>query len=85
MRSDKSPIYKGLRMYFSPCLNILYFQFYAPWCGHCKKLEPTFYQVAMDLDGTEIRVGKLDATQYGHVASMFDIRGYPTIKLWVDF
>lgn len=42
------------------------FQFYAPWCGYCKKLEPIWYEVGAELksSGSPVRVGKMDATAY---------------------
>ncbi|XP_067837533.1 protein disulfide-isomerase TMX3-like [Heptranchias perlo] len=57
--------------------------FYAPWCGHCKKLEPVWDEVAAELhtSGSPVKVGKMDATVYAGIASEFGVRGYPTIKL----
>nr|XP_015210139.1 PREDICTED: protein disulfide-isomerase TMX3 [Lepisosteus oculatus] len=57
--------------------------FYAPWCGHCKKLEPIWHEVGSEMrsSGSPVRVGKMDATAYSSVASEFGVRGYPTIKL----
>ncbi|XP_036414244.1 protein disulfide-isomerase TMX3 [Colossoma macropomum] len=57
--------------------------FYAPWCGYCKKLEPIWFEVGAELknSGSPVRVGKMDATAYSGVASEFGVRGYPTIKL----
>ncbi|XP_060679270.1 protein disulfide-isomerase TMX3-like isoform X1 [Hemiscyllium ocellatum] len=57
--------------------------FYAPWCGHCKKLEPIWDEVAAEMftSGSPIKVGKMDATIYAGIASQFGVRGYPTIKL----
>lgn len=42
------------------------FQFYAPWCGYCKKLEPIWHEVGAELksSGSPVRVGKMDATAY---------------------
>lgn len=42
------------------------FQFYAPWCGYCKKLEPIWQEVGVELktSGSPVRVGKMDATAY---------------------
>jgi thioredoxin domain-containing protein 10 len=58
------------------------FQFYAPWCGHCKKLEPIFKHVdqslAMDRD---VRVGRIDCTRFPSMAQEFNIKGYPTLIL----
>uniref|UniRef100_A0AAQ5Z146 protein disulfide-isomerase n=1 Tax=Amphiprion ocellaris TaxID=80972 RepID=A0AAQ5Z146_AMPOC len=57
--------------------------FYTPWCGYCKKLEPVWYEVGVELrsSGSPVRVGKMDATAYSGMASEFGVRGYPTIKL----
>jgi len=56
-------------------------EFYAPWCGHCKKLEPEWNQAASELKG-KIKLAKLDATVHQRVANKFGIRGYPTIKIF---
>ena len=54
-------------------------KFYAPWCGHCKKLEPVWKHVAQSLGDTPIRVARVDCTRFPAVATEFNIRGYPTI------
>ncbi|XP_071660379.1 protein disulfide-isomerase TMX3 isoform X3 [Patagioenas fasciata] len=57
--------------------------FYAPWCGHCKKLEPVWNEVGIEMKnmGSPVKVGKMDATSFSSIASEFGVRGYPTIKL----
>ena len=54
-------------------------QFYAPWCGHCKKLEPIWKHVAQSLVELPIRVGRVDCTRFTNVANEFSVRGFPTI------
>jgi len=54
-------------------------EFYAPWCGHCKNLAPTYENVATELKG-KVNVGKIDCTTETAIANRFGIRGYPTIK-----
>lgn len=53
-------------------------EFYAPWCGHCKTLAPTFEEVATALKG-EVNVAKVDAAKERAIGSRFEIRGFPTI------
>ncbi|CAG9768012.1 unnamed protein product [Ceutorhynchus assimilis] len=55
-------------------------KFYAPWCGHCKKLEPLWMHVAQALSKTNIRVGKLDVTRFPNVANEFKAYATPIIK-----
>ncbi|XP_017778082.1 PREDICTED: protein disulfide-isomerase TMX3 [Nicrophorus vespilloides] len=54
--------------------------FYAPWCGHCKRLEPVWAHVAQSLYKTNIRVGRIDCTRFTSITSEFKVSGFPTIK-----
>jgi protein disulfide-isomerase A6 len=55
--------------------------FYAPWCGHCKKLLPEWTSAATQLKG-KIKVAKVDATAHQKLAQRYQIKGYPTIKIF---
>lgn len=56
--------------------------FYAPWCGHCQQLAPTWNKVGEKLKESKIVVGKLDCTQHQDIASKYAVRGFPTIKIF---
>jgi len=56
-------------------------EFYAPWCGHCKKLAPIWDQLAEELkDIKDLVIGKFDAT--ANEVDGLEIRGYPTLKFY---
>ncbi|XP_072402081.1 protein disulfide-isomerase A3 [Diabrotica undecimpunctata] len=56
-------------------------EFYAPWCGHCKKLAPIYEELAEKLKDEDVVIAKMDATA-NDVPSNFEVRGFPTI-FWV--
>lgn len=56
-------------------------KFYAPWCGHCKKLAPIYEQLAIKYkDNSNLLIGEIDAT--ANEIPGVHISGYPTIKFW---
>eukprot|EP01056_Protomagalhaensia_sp_Gyna25_P001889 Protomagalhaensia_sp_Gyna_25__1888@NODE_1_length_10645_cov_612_087781_g0_i0_p3_GENE_NODE_1_length_10645_cov_612_087781_g0_i0NODE_1_length_10645_cov_612_087781_g0_i0_p3_ORF_typecomplete_len476_score117_18Thioredoxin/PF00085_20/4_1e34Thioredoxin/PF00085_20/15Thioredoxin/PF00085_20/5e26Thioredoxin_6/PF13848_6/0_046Thioredoxin_6/PF13848_6/7_8e10Thioredoxin_6/PF13848_6/2_7e20Thioredoxin_6/PF13848_6/19Thioredoxin_6/PF13848_6/0_0076Calsequestrin/PF01216_17/8_1e20Calsequestrin/PF01216_17/2_6e02Thioredox len=54
-------------------------KFYAPWCGHCKKLAPEYEAAAEVLKAENIPLAKVDATEEKELAEKFEIRGFPTM------
>ncbi|CAI0393137.1 unnamed protein product [Linum tenue] len=55
-------------------------EFYAPWCGHCKKLAPILDEVALSFEkDSSVLIAKLDATANDLPSDTFDVQGYPTV------
>ena len=60
-------------------------EFYAPWCGHCKKLAPTYEELATNLDFAkdQVSIAKVDADAEKDLGKRFGVQGFPTLK-WFD-
>ena len=52
--------------------------FWAEWCGPCKRLAPTVDAVALDYAG-KLTVGKLNIDDNPCTAFRFQVRGIPTL------
>jgi len=53
---------------------------YAPWCGHCKKLESIYTELAESLAAFDhIVIAKMDGTTNESPVEDFDWTGFPTI------
>ena len=59
----------------------VFVKFFAPWCGHCVRMAPTWKELAADLKGNnEVVIAELDADQYGDLAGRYGVQGFPTLK-----
>ncbi|GMH42557.1 hypothetical protein BSKO_10476 [Bryopsis sp. KO-2023] len=58
-------------------------EFYAPWCGHCKKLEPIYEEVGEHFkDDPTVIIAKMDNTANDIPDSRFQVKGFPTLKFF---
>jgi thiol-disulfide isomerase/thioredoxin len=58
-------------------------KFFAPWCGHCKKLHPVWEQMgAAEMSGG-VQVGRVDCTRERGLCAKYAIRGFPTLLHFV--
>jgi len=56
-------------------------EFYAPWCGHCKKLAPDYEKVAKAFaNEPNVVIANFDADANKEAAAKYGVTGFPTIK-----
>ncbi|KAF8189719.1 protein disulfide isomerase [Pholiota molesta] len=53
-------------------------KFFAPWCGHCKKLAPTWKQFAQHMKG-KVTVAEVNCDDNSALCKAQGIEGYPTL------
>ena len=55
-------------------------EYYAPWCGHCKKLEPIWNDLAKSVvsaNVSDLIVGKMDGTK--NEVKGLELKSFPTL------
>lgn len=56
--------------------------FWAPWCGPCRMMTPSFHQAAIDLE-PQARLAKVNTEAEQQLAARFNIRSIPTLAIFV--
>lgn len=61
--------------------HLVLVDFYADWCGPCKMLDPIVTEIAAE---TPAVVAKVDIDRHQGIAANANVRGVPTLALYVD-
>ncbi len=57
--------------------------FWAEWCGPCKKVAPVLEEIAEEQSG-KLRVAKLDVDAHPSIAQQFNVMSIPTLIVFKD-
>jgi len=56
-------------------------EFYAPWCGHCKKLAPIWEKLATAFKNEpNVVIASVDADKHKDLGTRYGVSGFPTLK-----
>lgn len=59
--------------------QIILVDFWAEWCGPCKKLSPILDEIGNEYN---LVIGKLDTDQFPELSAKYEIRSIPTMILF---
>ena len=59
-------------------------KFYAPYCGHCRKMMPAYNKLAANLQDL-VDISAIDCSDSSNAAmcGKYHVEGYPTLKFFV--
>lgn len=55
--------------------------FWAPWCGPCRKIAPLLHSVAKHYEG-KVNFVKINVSDHQETPSRYNVRGIPTLILF---
>ena len=81
--STQSTVIDGSEEILKPLIEsgLVFVEFYAPWCTHCKQLAPELDKAAERLKD-DAKIVKIDATENEEFAKSHGVQGFPTLLIF---
>ncbi len=83
MASDKVKTFTDSNFDDETKQGVVLVDFWAEWCGPCRRLAPTVDALATEFDG-RATVAKMNVDENPNVPGRFAIRGIPTLLVFKD-
>jgi thioredoxin 1 len=83
MASDKVKTFTDSNFDVETKNGVVLVDFWAEWCGPCRRLAPTVDALASEFDG-RATVAKMNVDENPNVPGRFAIRGIPTLLLFKE-
>merc|ERR1711881_463484 len=69
--------------------GVTFIKFFAPWCGHCKRLAPTWEELAGKFaENAGVKIAKVDCTEGNNknreICTAQGVNGFPTLNIYKD-
>lgn len=77
---EVSSVDQFLKILQNPDRPVIIAKFYAPWCGHCKKMGPIFEQQAKDYP--DVKFLAIDTTVQKELGAKYNINGIPQFRVF---
>lgn len=62
--------------------SVVLVDFWAPWCGPCRAMSPIITELADEMKGKEVKVGKVNIDEYPMIAEQLGIMSIPALFIF---